>query len=74
MKNILLFLMLLFSACEPAYTQITYGRIISLRNDFYLSDNYSVFDSAKFDLVEVWNTYASAFSSATGYWNQKFDV
>ena len=74
MKNILLFLTLLFSACEPVYTQITYDRIISLRDNFYNAAEYSLIDSTKFTLVEVHQTYASGWSSEAKYWNQKFDL
>lgn len=74
MKTLIFLFLFLFASCEPAYTQISYDRIVSLRDNFYNSTDYSLIDSSKFTLVEVHQTYASGWSSAAKYWNQKFDL
>jgi len=74
MKKIILLLLFFISSCEPAYTQITFERIISLRNSFYQSESYSAIDSSSFALNEVYFTYASGWSASTSYWNQKFNI
>ena len=74
MKTLIFLLFLLFASCEPAYTQITFERIVSLRNDFYQSKSYSAVDSSSFALNEVYFTFASGWSASTSYWNQKFDI
>jgi len=74
MKIIIFILLSVFASCEPAYTQITFERIVSLRNDFYQSVSYSAIDSSSFALNEVYFNYASGWSASTSYWNQKFDI
>jgi len=74
MKTLIFLLFLLFASCGPAYTQITFERIVSLRNDFYQSKSYSAVDSSSFALNEVYFTFASGWSASTSYWNQKFDI
>jgi len=74
MKKILFLLLLFLISCEPAYTQISFERIISLRNSFYESESYSAIDSSSFVLNEVHFTYASGWESSTHYLNQKFDI
>jgi len=74
MKTLIFLLLILFASCEPAYTQISFERIISLRNDFYQSESYSIVDSSSFALNEVYFTYASGWSESTKYWNQKFNI
>ena len=74
MKTLIFLSLFLFASCEPAYTQISFERIISLRDNFYNSSDYTLIDSTKYSLVEVHQTYAAGWSGATKYWNQKFDV
>lgn len=74
MKKILFLLLLFLISCEPAYTQITFERIVSLRNNFYESESFSAIDSSSFVLNEVYFTYASGWTETTKYWNQKFNI
>ena len=76
MKKLSLALFFLFFAisCEPAYTQITFDKILNIRNDFYLSDSYKALDSSNFTLNEVYFTYATGWTESTKYWNQKFNI
>lgn len=76
MKKIIFLLLLFLISCEPAYTQISFERIETLRNNFYESEFYSIssIDSTDFILNEVYFTYNSALTTPTNYWNQKFDI